>query len=237
MWCWAKRSKLGCRASLPGLLLAVAGAFVVPAGAAEPPEAAPRIWCDLGGIDRSPEDSDEDYRISNLHGMLLDVWLDGGNLRLEEMRIGKDEVRSGDSRTANTTVSVRVESLSNGAEQVPILLKERGGGGSLGRSVERFVLTIPLSEEKIRERFESWKQKLFEMSGPEDKTRIEKAFGNPKFFKQFRRDVEHRTGVYRISCEYSSSESGFWNGEVRSEIIVEIYFEKTSVEKFLELHE
>lgn len=231
MWSWAKSLKLKRRASLHAVLLAVAGAFVVPAGAAEPPEAAPEIWCELFGIERAAADYGVDYQISNLQSMRLIIWVDKGNLRLPEFSIGHRQERP------DPAEAVTVERQGNGAEAVEFLLNYRGPSIRIDKFRRSYVLTIPLSEEKIRERFESWKQKLLEISEPEGKTRIEKAFGNPKSFKQFRRDAEHRTGVYRISCKYSSAESGFWDGEVRSEIIVEIYFEKTSVEKFLELHE
>ena len=209
MWCWEKRLKLERRASLLGLLLAVAGAFVVPAGAAEPPETAPKIWCELYGIERAPADSGIDYRISNLQRMSLRIWVDRGNLRLPEFYVIEKQARP------DPPPAVTVEPEGSGAEQMPILLDYRGPSVSLGKYYLRsYILTIPLSEEKIRERFESWKQMFLDVAGPEDKLKIENQFANPILFERFQKDLEHRPGVYRISCEYSSSEFGFWNGIV-----------------------
>ena len=232
MRCWEKRLKLERRASLLVLLLAVAGAFVVPAGAAEPPETAPKIWCELYGIERAPADSGIDYRISNLQRMSLRIWVDRGNLRLPEFYVIEKQARP------DLPPAVTVEPEGSGAEQMPILLDYRGPSVSLGKYYLRsYILTIPLSEEKIRERFESWKQMFLDVAGPEGKLKIENQFASPILFERFQKDLEHRPGVYRISCEYSSSEFGFWNGKVRSEIIVAIYFEKTFVEKFMERYE
>ena len=235
MWCWAKRLKLERRASLLGLLLAVAGAFVVPAGAAEPPEAAPKIWCELYGIERAAADSGVDYRISNLQSMHLLIWVDKGNLRLPEFSIGHRQERP------DPAEAVTVERQANGAEAVEILLDYRGPSIRIDKFKRSYVLTIPISEEELRAQFDWYIQRVLDRAEPEEGARLERqlakvtAKGNR--YKYLRRDIENKPGFYRIGCEYSSSESGFWNGRVRSEISVEINLEKTAAEKFLELHE
>ena len=230
MWCWAKRLKLERRASLLGLLLAVAGAFIVPVAAVEPPETAPKIRCELYGIERTAADSGVDYRISNLQKMHLLIWVDKGNLRLPEFSIIE--------RQEGTTPveAVTVEPQANGAEAVKILLDYRGSGISLSKLRRTYILTIPLSERELRERFDWLIQKALERANPEERARLERQLAKGDRYRIIRRDVENKPGIYRIGCEYSSSEPGFWNGRVRSEISVEIYFEKTSAEKVLELH-
>ncbi len=230
MWNWAKRLKLERRASLHAFLLAVAGAFVVPAGAAEHPEAAPKIWCELYGIERAPADSGIDYRISNLQRMSLRIWVDRGNLRLPEFYVIEKQARP------DPPPAVTVEPEGSGAEQMPILLDYRGPSISLGKYYLRsYILTIPLSEEKIRERVDWLIQRVLERAEPEEGARLERQLAKGDRYRIIRRDVENKPGNYRIGCEYSSSEPGFWNGRVRSEISVEIYFEKTSAEKVLQL--
>ena len=230
MRCLAKRFTLERRASFLGLLLAVVGAFIVPAGATEPPEAAPKIWCELYGIERTAADSGVDYRISNLQRMRLLIWVDKGNLRLPEFSIIERQ------EGITPAEAVTVEPQANGAGAVDILLDYRGSGISLSKLRRTYILTIPLSDGDLWERFDWLIERVLERADPEDRARLERQLAKGDRYRIIRRDVENKPGIYRIGCEYSSSEPGFWNGRVRSEISVEIYFEKTSAEKVLELH-
>ncbi len=229
MWSWAKRLKLERRASVHAVLLAVAGAFVVPAGAAEPPEAAPEIWCELLGIEQAAADYGVDYRISNLQGMRLIVWVDKGNLRLPEFYFIEKQA------SPDPAEAVTVERQANGAEAVDILLNYRGEGISLGKFRRSYVLNIPISEEELRAQFDWYIQKILERTEPEDGAGLERMLAKGDRYRLIRRDIENKPGIYRIGCEYSSTEPGFWNGRVRSEISVEIYFERTAAERDLEL--
>lgn len=231
MWSWVRMSKLGRLASLLALSLAVAGAMVVRAGATEPPDEAPEIWCELYGIERAPADSGVDYRISNLQTMRLNIWVDSRGLRLPEL------FATGKPEHPDPAAALTVELQGDKSERVPVLLTYRGSSIRPGKYGRLYILTIPLSEDKIRDRYESYKQKLLEMAEPDEKVKLEKLFSRPDFFSSIRRDAEHTPGVYRISCDYSSSKSGYWNGEIRSEIVVAIEFEKSFVERYFELNE
>lgn len=224
MWSWVRRSRLGRLASLLALSLAVAGAMVVRAGATEPPDEAPEIWCELYGIERAPADSGVDYRISNLQSMRLYIWVDSGNLRLPEFYATGSRMRPDPAAAA--TVKLR----GNKSDQGPILVEYLSTRISLSKLLRRYTVTIPLSEEELRNRFDQYVQTLFEMANPEEKALLERALTQGISYKNWRKDIENRPGIYEIGCEYSTSESGFWNGRVRSEISVDIYFEKTSVE-------
>ena len=95
--------------------------------------------------------------------------------------------------------------------------------------------------EKLRAQFDWLMQRVLERAEPEVRARLErrlaKLTAKGDRYKHLRRDAENKPGTYRIGCEYASSEPDFWNGRVQSEISVEIYFEKTSSERVLELHE
>lgn len=228
MWSWVRRSKLGRLANLLALSLVVAGAFGVPAGATEPPDEAPEIWCELNGIERAPADSSVDYRISNLQTMRLYIWVDRGNLRLPEFYV------IGNQERPDPMAAVTVELQGDKAEQVPILVDYGGSRISPGKYGRSYILTIPLSEEELRVRFDRYIQRLLEMANPEEKALLERALAEGVSYNHMRKDMENRPGTYNIGCEYSASEAGFWNGRVRSDISVEIYFERTSIEKYLE---
>ena len=228
MWSWAKRLKLERCASLHAILLAVAGAFVAPAGAAEPPEAAPKIWCELNGIERAAADSGVDYRISNLQSMRLMIWVDKGDLRLPEYYAIERQERP------DPAEAVTVERQGNGAEVVEFFLNYRGPSIRIDKFGRSYVLTIPISEEALRAQFDWYIQRVLESADPEDRARLERQLAKGDRYRIMRKDIENRPGIYRIGCEYSSTEPGFWNGRVGSDITVEIYFEKTLYERGFE---
>ena len=205
----------------------------MPAGATEPPDEAPEIRCELRGVERAPADSGVDYRISNLQSIRLSIVVDKGDLRLPEFYAIRERV----SQPLDSYSAVTVELADDKSKQVPVKLEYSNSSIAIDKYERWYRLVIPLSEEEIVERYEYYRTKILELAEPEDRARLEEIFEKPTHFQGFRRDAENVPGVYKIGCTYESSEPGYWNGEVQSETIFEIYYEMTFVEWYFERHE
>lgn len=179
--------------------------------------AAPQLSCALD-LEQPPPPGPQPPAVSNLKRIPLRAFLPRADQPLDELRAAP----APDQGPATLTLTATPASAGSKAS-VPVKVSVIGTSQDPRGQELRLLVEIPVDEARRTENIRRYLERVVadgEKRNPDDRHKLQLRLMREKpelFIGTFENlYVENRTGVFDLTCAYSSKRAGFWNGEVRA---------------------